>query len=150
MTKLRRNGFTLIEVLIVVVITAILAATLVPLFSSSTQDAKLSTVEIYVHSLRAQIELYRADHLTLYPTIINNTLLQLTSTTDVNGNIGSGAAFTLGPYIDAVPPNPFNGLATTGPVSTAGTPPTGGDGQYGYQYDATTGNVYPDHLGWTP
>ena len=150
MSKLRRNGFTLIEVLIVVVITAILAATLVPLFSSSTQDAKLSTVEIYVHSLRAQIELYRADHHTIYPMIINNTLLQLTSTTDVNGNIGSGAAFTLGPYIVAVPPNPFNGLTTTGPVPTAGTVPTGGDGRYGYQYDATTGNVYPDHLGWTP
>ena len=150
MTELRRNGFTLIEVLIVVVITAILAATLVPLFSSSTQDAKLSTVEIYIHTLRAQIELYRADHLTLYPTIINNTLLQLTSTTDVNGNVGRGAAFTLGPYIDAVPPNPFNGLATTGPVSTAGTPPISGDGQYGYRYDATTGNIYPDHLGWAP
>jgi prepilin-type N-terminal cleavage/methylation domain-containing protein len=150
MTELRRcSGFSLIEVLIVVVIMAILAATIIPLFSSSTKDARTSTVMINVQALRSPIELYRAEHLTTYPTITNNTLPQLTSATDVNGNVGTGAAFTYGPYIDAVPINPFNGLATIGPVSTPGTPPATGDGQYGYEYDATTGNIYPDHVGWT-
>jgi prepilin-type N-terminal cleavage/methylation domain-containing protein len=36
----RRIGFTLIEVLIVVVIMAVLAATIIPQFSSSTDEAK--------------------------------------------------------------------------------------------------------------
>jgi prepilin-type N-terminal cleavage/methylation domain-containing protein len=103
MTELRRcSGFSLIEVLIVVVIMAILAATIIPLFSSSTKDARTSTVMINVQALRSPIELYRAEHLTTYPTITNNTLPQLTSATDVNGNVGTGAAFTYGPYIDAV------------------------------------------------
>ncbi|MGO9923689.1 MAG: type II secretion system protein [Isosphaeraceae bacterium] len=150
MTRLRRcSGFTLIEALIVVAIMAILAATLVPQFSSSTNDARTSTVEVNANALRTPIELYRAEHLTTYPTITNNSLPQLTGTTDVNGNVGTGAAFIYGPYINAVPINPLNGLATIGPVPTPGTPPAAGDGQYGYQYDATTGNIYPDQVGWT-
>ena len=150
MTKLRRHcGFTLIEVLIVVVIMAVLAATIIPQFSSSTKDAQTSTVNFNAKTLRSQIELYRANHLSTYPTITGNALPQLTSTTDVNGNIGTGAAFTYGPYLDAVPSNPFNGLATVGPVPTPGTIPTPGDGLFGYYYDVTTGNIYPDHIGWT-
>ena len=150
MTVLRRPaGFTLMEVLIVVVIMTILATTVIPLFSSSTNDAKAAAVMNNVQALRSPIELYRAEHLTTYPTITNNTLPQLTGTTDVNGNIGTGAAFTYGPYVDAVPCNPINGLATIGPVPTPGTPPATGDGRYGYEYDATTGNIYPDHIGWT-
>ena len=150
MTKRRRrSGFTLIEVLIVVVIMAVLAATIIPQFSSSTKDAQTSTVNFNAQTIRSQIELYRANHLSTYPAITNNALPQLTSTTDINGNIGTGAAFTYGPYLAAVPPNPFNNLTTIGPVPTPGTAPTTGDGKYGYVYDVTTGNIYPDHTGWT-
>jgi prepilin-type N-terminal cleavage/methylation domain-containing protein len=144
-----RSGFTLIEVLIVVVIMAVLAATIIPQFSSSTKDAQTSTVNFNATTLRSQIELYRANHLSTYPTITSNALPQLTGTTDVNGNIGTGAAFTFGPYLAAVPPNPFNNLSTIGAVTTPGTPPASGDGKYGYVYDVTTGNIYPDHTGWT-
>ena len=150
MTKLcRRCGFTLIEVLIVVVIMAVLAATIIPQFSSSTKDAQTSTVNFNAKTLRSQIELYRANHLSTYPTITGNALPQLTGTTDVNGNIGTGAAFTYGPYLDGIPANPFNALATVGPVPTPGTPPATGDGKYGYVYDVTTGNIFPDHTTWT-
>jgi prepilin-type N-terminal cleavage/methylation domain-containing protein len=150
MTMLRdRCGFTLIEVLIVVVIMAVLAATIIPQFSSSTKDAQTSTISFNVQTLRSQIELYRSNHLTAYPAITNYSLPQLVSTTDVNGNIGTGAAFTFGPYVAVIPSNPFNGLATVGAVPTPGTAPASGDGKYGYLYDVTTGNIYPDHIGWS-
>ena len=43
-----RSAFTLIEVLIVVVIMAILAATIIPQFTDSTKDAKTSTAKMNV------------------------------------------------------------------------------------------------------
>mgnify|MGYP002626473716 CR=1 FL=1 len=39
----RHSGFTLVEVLIVVVIMAVLAATIIPQFSDSSKDAKVSS-----------------------------------------------------------------------------------------------------------
>ncbi len=48
----RRNAFTLIEVLIVVIIMAVLAATIIPQFSSSTTDAKISSLKFNLAALR--------------------------------------------------------------------------------------------------
>jgi len=142
-----RNAFTLIEVLIVVVIMAVLAATIIPRFSSSTQDAKESSVSFNVHTMRSQIELYKVHHLGNYPTITASDLPQLTGATDVTGAIGAaGPAFPYGPYIDTeLPNNPMNDMNTV----VAGTG-AAGDGTSGWQYDATTGGIWPNHSGWTP
>lgn len=142
-----RKAFTLIEVLIVVVIMAILAATIIPQFSSSTEDAKESSVSFNTHTLRSQIELYKVHHGGNYPTITASDLPQLTSATDLTGATGaSGPAFPYGPYVDGeLPNNPMNDLNTV----VAGTG-AAGDGTTGWQYDATTGGIWPNHTGWTP
>jgi general secretion pathway protein G len=150
-TVRRHRGFTLIEVLIVVVIMAVLAATIIPQFSSSTKDAQSSTVKFNAHTLRSQIELYKAHHLGTFPTIQNDSLPQLTSSTEVGGTIGTaGPSYPFGPYLEEIPANPFNNLKTVGAVATAGTVPTKGTGTTGWQYDVTTGNIYPNHSTWTP
>ena len=46
MRSRRSSGFTLVEILIVVVIMAVLAATIIPQFSSATNDAKTSGAAI--------------------------------------------------------------------------------------------------------
>lgn len=55
-------GFTLVELLIVVVILAILAAVAVPQFTSSTQDAKVSALDSTLSRMRSAIDLYYQQH----------------------------------------------------------------------------------------
>ena len=138
MNKTRRNAFTLIEVLIVVVIMAVLAATIIPQFASSTEDAKKSQQDFNLHTLRSQIELYRVQHSGVYPAITNN-IQQLVSKTKVDGTIDAVNG-TLGPYIlEKLPANAFTNSATVS-ASTTGTERTGG----GWLYDAATGRVWAD------
>lgn len=54
-----RTGFTLIEILIVVVIVGILASMVVPKFADARRDASVSSVRNQLQTLRAQLEVYR-------------------------------------------------------------------------------------------
>ena len=135
-----RKAFTLIEVLIVVVIMAVLAATIIPQFSSSTQDAKTSQTTFNTHTLRSQIELYRIHHGS-YPTV-DGFETAMTVKDETTG---------YGPYMDEVPDNPFADAAVANKVAaTTSTSPASGDGSSGWQYNATTGGIWPNHATWTP
>ena len=62
MIKQIQKGFTLVELLIVVIILAILAAIVVPQFASSTDDAKLSSLDSTLAAMRSSIALYKQQH----------------------------------------------------------------------------------------
>jgi prepilin-type N-terminal cleavage/methylation domain-containing protein len=148
-----RSAFTLIEVLIVVVIMAVLAATIIPQFATSTRDAKESSLNFNLHTMRSQIELYKAHHNGDPPSVVSDTtdgyLPQLTMRTKVNGDRGTDVAtYPYGPYFDEVPDNPFN--ADNSVVSVTATPTGAGDGTSGWQYNATTGEMWPNNTEWTP
>ena len=57
-TRSARRGFTLIEILLVVVILGILAAIVVPHFTNAADDASISSARTQLQSMRSQIELY--------------------------------------------------------------------------------------------
>ncbi len=140
-----RNAFTLIEVLIVVVIMAVLAATIIPQFSTSTKDARENTTKFNLQSLRTQLELYKVQHGGSYPTGANN-LDQLMGKTDSTGTVSTSGTF--GPYVQGkLPAQPFSGLNTVKlDTGTSGTTPTataspGG----GWIYRASTGEIWIDH-----
>jgi general secretion pathway protein G len=139
----RRAAFTLIEVLIVVVIMAILAATVIPQFSSSTKDAQESSVKFNAHTMQSQIELYKLYHEGKYPSLAKFAD-QLTKPTNSQGTPGeAGPQYPLGPYMPEIPINAIDNLNTV----KAGT---GGDGDStsGWQYDETTGRIWPNHVGY--
>jgi len=134
--KAKRSGFTLIEVLIVVVIMAVLAATIIPQFSTSTKDAEDSQIDFNLHTLRSQIELYKVQHGGSYPAITTN-LQALTVKTNSDGTTTGTPA--IGPYLLEIPVNGRTGSGTV-TASTTGTERTGG----GWLYDAATGKIWAD------
>jgi prepilin-type N-terminal cleavage/methylation domain-containing protein len=60
--KTKRMGVTLIELLIVVLILAALAAIAIPRISSSAQNAKLNACSTNIDVLNSAIEMYNADN----------------------------------------------------------------------------------------
>ncbi len=52
----RADGFTLIEVMVVVIVLGILAATIIPQFAGRTHDAKVSRAKTDIATLESQLE----------------------------------------------------------------------------------------------
>ena len=120
-----RAGFTLLEMLIVIVILGILAMIIIPQITSSSDEARLSTLQTNLGAVRSAVEIYYAQHGSAYPGDAVPTTKpadvvdlatafagQLTRYTDISGNIQNSkdATFKFGPYIKggSLPMNPFN------------------------------------------
>ena len=122
-----KSGFTLVEILIVVVILGILAAIVIPQFTDASTEAKYASLASNLQMLRAQIELYKIQHNDNPPTL-TDFVDQLTGTTDVDG-VTTGTDF--GPYMRDIPVEPFT---NSDAVSAAGTD--------GWNYTASTGEIW--------
>ena len=144
MSRQKLQGFTLVEILIVVVIMAVLAAVVIPQFTGSTEDAKKSTAEFNLGVVRSVIQTFRAHHGGTKPAFPagDTTIKALTEETNAAGDVTPGGG--LGPYLTDMPENPFTGKSTV----KAGTKPVVGDitagNAGGWIYDATTGNLWLD------
>ena len=65
--KRGQGAFTLIEIMVVVVILGILAATIIPQFVGTTHDAKVSAAKSHIAELESALERFNV-HLDRYPT----------------------------------------------------------------------------------
>ena len=125
--RVRKGGFTLVEILIVVIILGILAAIVIPQFTSASQDARKNSLTSQLQTLRSQLELYKLQHLDQMPsTLIASPFnwSQLTAKSDSLGATGTGTAYPFGPYLQADPVNPLNNFTT---VLVGSTEYVGGD-----------------------
>src|SRR3982750_4859412 len=92
MKSYRRNnkGFTLVEILIVVIILGILAAIVIPQFTNASTDARKNSLTSQLQTVRSQLELYKLQHNDKLPTFAGATAdlqwEQMTLQTDVNGS----------------------------------------------------------------
>lgn len=111
--KMVRKGFTLVEILIVVVILGILAAIVIPQFTNASTAAKASSVTSQLQTLRSQVELYKNQHNNAYPTSDGTATgdwdwTLLTSKTTIDGaKTGSATELIYGPYVQQPSKNPF-------------------------------------------
>ena len=60
--QLRRRGFTLLEVLLVLAILGVIAAMVVPRLIDQQQGAMISTTKASIHMLQKTMDLYAVDH----------------------------------------------------------------------------------------
>src|SRR6478672_8460210 len=114
--RTHKGGFTLVEILIVVIILGILAAIVIPQFTSASQDARKNSLVSQLQTLRSQLELYKLQHLDQLPTTLiggSPAWTQMTNKTNAAGAVGTGTAFPFGPYLQADPTNPLNSVNTT-------------------------------------
>jgi prepilin-type N-terminal cleavage/methylation domain-containing protein len=134
----RQAGFTLVELLIVAIILAILAAIVVPQFANTASGAGESALRTNLAGIRSSVELYRQQHAQTYPGAnASNTVVcatgpgsgaaatgqafedQLTMYTNAAGvacsvRDDSGTPYPFGPYLkeNNVPSNPVSTVAT--------------------------------------
>lgn len=129
------KGFTLVEILIVVVILGILAAIVIPQFTSASTEAKESALVSDIQSMRSQIELYKIHHNDELPgTQGIDFETAMTSVTDQDGGVGSGPTFRFGPYMREIPINPFNDLNTVLEDATATSGAVAGSNLNGWHF----------------
>ena len=88
------KGFTLVELLIVVIILAILAAIVVPQFASTTNDARDSAADSTLAGLRSAIDLYNQQHNNVYPGAVTAVPAACAGTTAGTGVATGGAGAT--------------------------------------------------------
>lgn len=95
----RPHGFTLIEIMVVVVILGILAATIVPQFIGTTHDAKVSAAKAHISELASALERLNI-HLDRYPSSDEGLRLL------VEAPPGDDKKWR-GPYVDQLRPDPW-------------------------------------------
>lgn len=151
-----RRGFTLIEILIVVVILGILGAIVLPKFSDASHSARVNTLKDDLRYLRTQVVVFKAQHKDVAPGYPGGNLAatptasafqeQMTRTSNVQGGVGTGAAYKFGPYLTKMPPNPINGLATVKIVENGSALPAPDD-TTGWIFKPQTLEIIPNSTG---
>lgn len=124
----KARAFTLVELLMVAVILAILAAVIVPQFGEASTDVKMSSLKATLATVRSQLEMYKVQHKATYPTRAKFEDL-MTKRTDSDGKVADDAKY--GPYLLRMPVNPIDDKSTLAAKQ---------DGTGGWAYNETTGS----------
>lgn len=151
-----KKGFSLIELVIVIVILGIIAAIAIPRVTSGSKNASESALRANLQSLRNSIDWYYGQHGNNFPgakgdgTAPPDTseafISQLTQYSKADGTVSAtkDPAFPFGPYLRSFPKLPVGtnvGSATVSVVNQPATPTAAPAGGEGWVYNTATGEI---------
>jgi prepilin-type N-terminal cleavage/methylation domain-containing protein len=112
-----KHGFTLVEIILVIIIIGILAAIILPKFAGQSDNAKIAATKANLESLRSAVRLWQSDHEGEPPTALSDLVPD---------------------YIRAIPEEPITPSTAVGAAV---------DGSGGWAYDNTGGDVLVNLVG---
>jgi len=152
------GGFTLVEILIVVVILGIMATIVIPQFSNASLQARENTLKDELRYLRVQVQVFKAQHKDVapgYPGGDRNAVPtetdfvdQMTKHTSDRCAVNADATnvFKYGPYLTQVPVNPLTGKSKVTIVTGMGAIPTPTTDD-GWVYQPDTQKIFANMTG---
>jgi general secretion pathway protein G len=155
----RTRGFTLVEILIVVVLLAVLAAIVVPSIGNSATSARASSLAMNINLLRRFVVVYTGQHHEVPPgypggdrsaapteaAFIDHA--RLSSNADGQTAAPGTPGYPYGPYLSRIPKNPFNHLTTIRMLGAGEAFPAEATNETGWIYQPQTGEVRPNNTG---
>lgn len=121
------KGFTFIEIIIVVVILATMAALIIPQLGQASVDPDLAALAATLQMVRTQLQYYRVQHDGASPDFADWEKQMLGRSNPDRRLSPDGSC---GPYLLQIPVNPLDGFRKVSPIR---------DGSGGWTYDESSG-----------
>ena len=151
MKRTATKGFTLVEILIVVIILGILAAIVIPQFTEASSEARVSNLMTNLQTIRSQLLLYKTQHLENYPADGNGEGHdefedEMCNYSDEDGSTQAtpDSDHPYGPYLTSVPVNPLSNDNTVRIVQDGSTAFSAPQADGGWYFNTETGEFRAD------